>query len=98
AVDMPTVKDAVDHIDHVVSLVGVNHVGIGMDLDGGGEVIGVQDVSQIGAITEELVRRGYSKKAIRKIWGGNTLRVLKEASKVAARMRGQYPADVEKNN
>lgn len=87
AVDMPTVKDAVDHIDHVVRLVGVNHVGIGMDLDGGGEVIGVQDVSQIGAITEELVRRGYSKKAIRKIWGGNTLRVLKEASKVAARMR-----------
>jgi len=86
AVDMPTVKDAVDHIDHVVKLVGVNHVGIGMDLDGGGEVIGVQDVSQIGAITEELVRRGYSKKDIRKIWGANTMRILKQAAKVAAGM------------
>lgn len=86
AVDMPTVKDAVDHIDHAVKLVGVNHVGIGMDLDGGGEVIGVQDVSQIGAITEELVRRGYSKKDIRKIWGANTMRILKQAAKVAADM------------
>jgi membrane dipeptidase len=80
---LPSVKDAVDHIDHVVRLVGINHVGIGMDLDGGGEVIGCRDVSEIGAITEELVRRGYSAKAIRKIWGGNIMRVLTEAEKVA---------------
>lgn len=87
AVDMPTVKDAVDHIDHVVKLIGINHVGIGMDLDGGGEVIGVQDVSQIGAITEELVRRGYSKKDIKKIWSSNTMRVLKQAEKIAAELQ-----------
>ena len=89
--DMPTVEDAVDHIDHVVKLVGINHVGIGMDLDGGGEVIGVRDVSQIGAITEELVRRGYSKKDIRKIWSGNTLRILKEAEKISAGIRKSGP-------
>lgn len=87
AKDMPTVQDAVDHIDHVVKLVGINHVGIGMDLDGGGEVIGVQDVSEIGAITEELVRRGYSKKDIQKIWSGNTMRILKQAEKVAEKMQ-----------
>lgn len=87
AADMPTVKEAVDHIDHVVRLVGINHVGIGMDLDGGGEVIGVQDVSQIGAITQELVRRGYSRKDIRKIWSGNTMRILKKAGKVAAEIQ-----------
>ena len=80
---LPTVKDAVDHIEHVIRLVGVNHVGIGMDMDGGGEVIGCRDVSQIGTITEELVRRGYSTKDIRKIWGGNIMRVLSEAEKVA---------------
>ena len=80
---LPTVKDAVDHIEHVIRLVGVNHVGIGMDMDGGGEVIGCRDVSQIGTITEELVRRGYSTKDIRKIWGGNIMRVLSEAEKIA---------------
>lgn len=81
--DMPTVKDAVDHIEHVIRLTSVDHVGIGMDMDGGGEVTGLQDVSQIGAITEELVKRGYSAKDIEKIWGGNIMRVLDQAEKVA---------------
>lgn len=76
AANLPTVQEAVDHIEHVIKLVGVDHVGIGMDLDGGGIVKGVQDVSEIGSITEELVRRGYGKKEIAKIWGGNIMRVL----------------------
>ncbi|WAC15047.1 dipeptidase [Dyadobacter pollutisoli] len=81
--DMPTLKEAVDHIEHVIKLTSVDHVGIGMDLDGGGEVIGLHDVSQIGAITEELVQRGYSAKDIEKIWGGNIMRVLDAVEKGA---------------
>ncbi len=81
--DMPTVADAVNHIEHVIKLVGVDHVGIGMDMDGGGQVIGCRDVSEIGNITAELVRRGYSEKDIEKIWGGNVMRVLAATEKVA---------------
>ncbi len=77
-VKLANVKDVVDHIDHIISLVGVNHVGIGTDFDGGGGVADCNDVSQIGSITEEFVRRGYSEKDIRKIWGENFLRVLKK--------------------
>ncbi|MCF0041612.1 dipeptidase [Dyadobacter fanqingshengii] len=84
--DMPTLKEAVDHIEHVIKLTSVDHVGIGMDLDGGGEVIGLHDVSQIGGITEELVQRGYSAKEIEKIWGGNIMRVLDQVEKVAGTM------------
>ena len=79
--DVPTVKDVVNHIDHVVKLVGIDHVGIGMDMDGGSDVIGVEDVSKIKNVTIELLRRGYSAKDIKKIWGGNTMRVLAEAEK-----------------
>ncbi|WP_090156377.1 dipeptidase [Dyadobacter soli] len=84
--DKPTVQDAVDHIEHVIKLTSVDHVGIGMDMDGGGEVVGLQDVSQIGAITEELVKRGYSAKDIEKIWGGNIMRVLDQAEKGAGKL------------
>jgi len=80
---MATVKDAVDHIDHVVQLVGIDHVGIGTDFDGGGGIEGCYDVSEMGNITIELVRRGYTEKEIKKIWGGNLLRVLKEVERVA---------------
>jgi membrane dipeptidase len=79
--DVPTVKDVVNHIDHVVKLVGINHVGIGMDMDGGSDVIGVEDVSKIKNVTIELLKRGYSAKDIKKIWGGNTMRVLANAEK-----------------
>lgn len=81
--DMPTVADAVNHIEHVIKLVGVDYVGIGMDMDGGGKVVGCRDVSEIGNITQELVRRGYSAKDIEKIWGGNIMRVLAATEKVA---------------
>lgn len=83
ASELPTVADAVDHIEHVIKLVGVNHVGIGMDMDGGGLVLGCRDVSEIGAVTEELVRRGYSATDIKKIWGGNSMRVLTAVEKAA---------------
>jgi membrane dipeptidase len=72
------VSKVVDHIDHIVNVAGINHVGIGTDFDGGGGVEGCFDVSEIGNITAELLRRGYSRKDIRKIWAGNLLRVMKD--------------------
>ncbi|MCF8221588.1 MAG: dipeptidase [Bacteroidales bacterium] len=75
---LATVKDAVDHIDHVVQLIGIDHVGIGSDFDGGGGIEDVRDVSQMKNITHELIRRGYSRTEISKIWGGNIMRVLRK--------------------
>jgi membrane dipeptidase len=83
AEDMPSVKNLVDHIDHVKNLVGVDYVGIGSDFDGGGGLRDCTDVSQFPNITMELVKRGYSEKEIRKIWGGNLLRVFRDVEKVA---------------
>lgn len=80
---LATVQDAVDHIDHVVNLIGIDHVGIGTDFDGGGGIDGCADASEMGNITIELFKRGYSKKEIGKIWGGNIMRVLSEVEKVA---------------
>lgn len=80
---LATVKDIVNHIDHIVKLVGINHIGIGTDFDGGGGISDCQDISQIGNITEELVRRNYSEKEIKKIWSENFLRVMKETEKYA---------------
>jgi membrane dipeptidase len=85
--DMPGVKELVDHIDHVKKLVGVDYVGIGSDFDGGGGLRDCADVSQFPNITMELLRRGYTEKEIRKIWGGNLLRVFKEVEKVAEKIK-----------
>lgn len=79
---LASVKDVADHIDHMVNVAGIDHVGIGTDLDGGGGIEGCQDVSQLGNITLELVRRGYSESDIRKIWGGNFMRVFKQVEKL----------------
>jgi membrane dipeptidase len=73
-----TVKDVVDHIDHVVQVIGIDYVGIGTDFDGGGGVEGCRNVSEMKNITVELLRRGYSKADITKIWGGNVMRVLRK--------------------
>lgn len=78
---LATVSDVVDHIDHIVKIAGIDHLGIGTDFDGGGGVEGCKDVSQMGSITLELVKRGYSEKQIRKIWGGNLMRVMREVEK-----------------
>jgi membrane dipeptidase len=79
ASERASLSDIVDHIDHIVKLVGIDHVGIGSDFDGGGGVNGLEDVSQIENLTVELVRRNYSEADIAKIWGGNLLRVLGKA-------------------
>ena len=79
ASERASLSDIADHIDHIVNLVGIDHVGIGSDFDGGGGVNGLEDVSQIENLTVELVRRKYSEADIAKIWGGNLLRVLGQA-------------------
>jgi membrane dipeptidase len=78
-----TVKELVDHIDHVVNLIGIDHVGIGTDFDGGGGIDGCNEVSEMPNITLELLRRGYSEEDIRKIWGGNVMRVFRKVIEVA---------------
>ena len=78
-----TVKDVVDHIDHVVQVIGIDYVGIGTDFDGGGGVEGCRTASEIKNITIELLRRGYSKSDITKIWGGNIMRVLRKVEDLA---------------
>jgi membrane dipeptidase len=78
-----TVKDIVDHIDHVVQVIGIDYVGIGTDFDGGGGVEGCRTASDMKNITIELLRRGYSKSEITKIWGGNIMRVMRKVGEVA---------------
>jgi membrane dipeptidase len=77
-VKLATVADAVNHIQHVVDVAGIDYVGIGSDFDGGGEIDGCRDVSQMKNITKELIRRGYSNEDIAKIWGKNFMRVMHE--------------------
>jgi len=81
--DWATVQDAVDHIDHVIQIAGIDHVGIGTDFDGGGGIKDVMDVSQMKNLTIEMLRRGYSKGQLEKVWGGNVMRVLKECEELA---------------
>ena len=82
--DMPaTVKDFVDHIDYAVNLLGIDHVGISSDFDGGGGLIGWDDASETFAVTLELVRRGYNEEQIAKLWSGNLLRVMEEVEQIA---------------
>lgn len=84
-VKLATVEDAVNHIQHVVDVIGIDYVGIGSDFDGGGGIEGCTDVSMMKNITKELIRRGYSRDEIAKIWGGNFMRVMKEVQVVGKR-------------
>lgn len=74
-----TMNDLMAHIVHTLKLVGADHVGIGLDLDGGGGVTGLDDVEGIPEITRRLIAAGYSESDLAKIWGGNVLRLLREA-------------------
>ena len=78
-----SVSDLVDHIDYLVDLIGLEHVGISSDFDGGGGVTGWDDASETFNVTLELVRRGYSEEEIGMMWSGNLLRVLDEVQAVA---------------
>jgi membrane dipeptidase len=83
-----TVQDLVNHIDHIVKIAGVDHAGLGSDYDGVSQLpTGLGDVSTYPLITQELLNRGYSERDIKKILGGNILRVLRDAERVARRMQ-----------
>ena len=82
-----TLKDFVDHLDHAVQVAGIDHVGIGTDFDGGGGILGFNDDTEAPNVTIELVRRGYTEEQIKKIWGGNLLRVWREVEKTGAELQ-----------
>lgn len=81
---MATVSDFVDHIDYLVKKIGIDHVGISSDFDGGGGVDGWNGAEETFNVTLELVRRGYTEEQIGKIWSGNLLRVMEAVQRVAA--------------
>lgn len=83
------VADFVDHIDYLVGAIGVEHVGISSDFDGGGGVSGWNDASETFNVTLELVRRGYTEEEIGMIWSGNLLRVLDEVQAVSAEIQAE---------
>lgn len=81
------VRDFVDHIDYMVDMIGIEHVGISSDFDGGGGIEGWNNASETLNVTIELVKRGYSEADIEKLWGGNLLRVLDEVTAVATELQ-----------
>jgi membrane dipeptidase len=83
-----TVKDFVDHIDYAVKLIGLEHVGISSDFDGGGGLADYNCALESVNVTAELLRRGYTEEQIGKLWSGNLLRVMSEVEQVAKRLQG----------
>ncbi|MBI1746289.1 MAG: membrane dipeptidase [Acidobacteria bacterium] len=84
----------IDHIDHVVKLVGASHVGLGSDFDGATMPLGMEDVSRLPKITEALLNKGYREPDIKKILGENTLRLMENVERVAQRIRSTTAAPV----
>ena len=85
-----SVHDVVDHIEHIIKVAGIDHVGLGSDYDGITTVPQqLEDVSCYPLITQELLNRGYTKEQIHKVLGGNLMRVFADAEKVSAAMRGE---------
>jgi len=90
--DLPpavSVTDFVNHIDYLVDKIGIDHVGISSDFDGGGGVEGWSDASETFNVTLELVKRGYTEAQIAKLWSGNLLRVLDEVEAVAKEIQSK---------
>ncbi len=83
------VQDFVDHIDYAVNLIGIDHVGISSDFDGGGGIVGWDDATETYNVTRELVERGYSEEEVAKLWSGNLLRVWQEVEEVARRLQAE---------
>lgn len=84
-----SVEDFVDHVDHAVSVAGIDHVGISSDFDGGGGIVGWQDAAETFNVTEALVRRGYSEEEIAKLWSGNILRVWRDVERIASEIQAE---------
>ena len=78
-----TLNDFMQHLEHAISVAGIDHVGIGTDFDGDGAIEGCSSASQLRNVTRELLRRGHSIEEIEKIWGGNWLRVMERVQSAA---------------
>ena len=83
----PNMDDFMNHIDYMVDKIGIEHVGISSDFDGGGGIVGWKDASETMNVTAALRERGYSESEIEKLWGGNLLRVLDEVQAIAAKLK-----------
>ena len=83
----PNMDDFMDHIDYMVGKIGIDHVGISSDFDGGGGIVGWKDASETMNVTAALRERGYSESEIEKLWGANLLRVLDEVQAIAAKLQ-----------
>ena len=83
------VVDFVNHIDYMVELIGLEHVGISSDFDGGGGISGWNSASETANVTLELVRRGYNEEQIGLLWSGNLLRVLDDVQRIAAEIQAE---------
>tara|TARA_R110001592_G_scaffold165377_8_gene399690 strand:+ start:720 stop:1445 length:726 start_codon:yes stop_codon:yes gene_type:complete len=83
------VADFVDHIDYLVEKIGIEHVGISSDFDGGGGIDGWNDASETLNVTIELVKRGYTEEQIEQLWSGNLLRVLDEVQEIANEIQAE---------
>ncbi len=92
SVDPADLDALMDHVDHVVAVAGIDHVGIASDFDGGGGLAGWRDTSQTAAVTDAMIARGYSEADIAKIWGGNLLRVMRAVEAVAAEIAAENEA------
>lgn len=79
----------VEHIDHAVSVAGIDHVGLGSDFDGASMPLGMEDCSKLPRLTSALLARGYSEADVEKVLGGNLLRVLQQAQEIASTATGQ---------
>ena len=93
--DRASLEEFVDHIDHAVKVMGIDHVGISSDFGGGGGVRGWDNAAETVNVTAELIRRGYSDEDIEKLWGGNLLRVWGEVEKVAVRLAERREAEAD---
>jgi membrane dipeptidase len=84
-----SVSDLADHIDYVVKRIGIDHVGISSDFNGGGGIAGWENAAETLNVTVELVKRGYSEEDIAKLWGGNLLRVMEEVEAYAVNFKSE---------
>ncbi len=89
-----TIEDVIAHLDHLRSVAGIDHVGIGSDYDGASMPTGLEDVSTFPVLLAELSRRGWSESDLRKLAGENVLRVWRDAEAVSERLRAERPASV----
>ncbi len=89
-------RDVVNHIDHIVKVAGIDHVGIGSDFDGITMwPVGLEDVASYPRLTDEMLRRGYSEGDVHKILGGNAVRAFRQAGEVAKKLRATRAPEVD---